>query len=84
MISNTSGAERYAIHMNWNGYQHKIDYMLLPQWADFGGSSFSRDQISQLCHFYHDNHDKAFGVNCTAGLGRSGVTVTASKNTQSL
>lgn len=77
LVSDTTGVERYEIEMNWNGYQHKIDYLSLSRWDDFAGNSFSRDQIHQLCLFYQNNSDKALGVNCTAGLGRSGVIALA-------
>lgn len=73
-IGGSEGAERYRIKISYNDKSQTIDYLALSQWDDFASQLFSMDKIAELASFYQANVQQTkIGVNCAAGLGRTGV-----------
>lgn len=74
----SEGAERYQVQITYEGQSQTIDYLALSLWDDFAGKLFSVEKIAELAAFYQANVNNAkFGVNCAAGLGRTGVVAMA-------
>lgn len=77
-MSQQAGMERYEIQLKWDGQARAIDYLTLSDWDDFAGSVFTADKVAALTKFYSENIQRSnIGVNCAAGLGRTGVIAMA-------
>lgn len=77
-----SSADRYAVTITFTGTneKYKVHYLTLKNWKDFAAEQFNEDTLRTLYKFREEvlilnNYQihARLGVNCTAGLGRSGV-----------
>lgn len=78
----TSEAFTYCIIITrpFRSAGYMLHYLTLPLWKDFTAENFNDDTVKMLYVFFHSaltQDETQLGVNCAAGLGRSGVIALA-------